>query len=201
MQTKRNKVKPLPSKRAARQSARRRQGLLTRILFGILALGAIVAIFFLLNDGGNSNQQIDGVVAHPGLAREHVNSPVVYDQTPPAGGAHSPAWQNCGVYLETIANENGVHSLEHGAVWITYSQDLSVTEIEALQTLTRQSGFRLLSPYPDLPSPIVVSAWGYQLQLEQADDPRLGAFIEQYELNPQGPEPGAPCTGGLGQPG
>lgn len=201
MQTKRNRVKPLPSKRVARQSARRRQGLLTRIVFGILALGAIVAIFFLLNDSDSGNRQIEGVVTHQGLARDHVNGPVVYDQTPPAGGPHSSAWQNCGVYMATIANENGVHSLEHGAVWITYRQDLAASEVEALQTLTRQSGFRLLSPYPDLPSPIVVSAWGYQLQLEQSDDPRLGAFIEQYERNPQGPEPGAPCTGGVGQPG
>lgn len=105
------------------------------------------------------------------------------------------------MYTETIANENGVHSLEHGAVWITYRPDLPDLEVRTLQALTRQSGFRLLSPYPDLPSPIVISAWGYQLQVEQADDPRIKDFIEQYELSPQGPEPGAPCTGGVGQPG
>jgi hypothetical protein len=91
--------------------------------------------------------------------------------------------------------------LEHGAVWITYQPDLPAADLQALQTLTRQSGFRLLSPYPDLSSPIVLSAWGYQLSLEQTDDPRLASFIEQYEISPLAPEPGAPCTGGLGQPG
>ena len=130
-----------------------------------------------------------------------MNNTVSYDQTPPVGGSHSPVWQNCGVYSEPIANENGVHSLEHGAVWITYQPDLLDSEVQALQTLTRQSSFRLLSPYPDLPSPIVISAWGYQLHIEQADDPRLRFFIERYEQSPQGPEPGAPCTGGIGQPG
>ena len=116
------------------------------------------------------------------------------------GGIHNPAWQNCGVYTQQIANENGVHSLEHGAIWITYQPGLPAAEVEKLQTLTRQSGYRLLSPYPGLPGPIVASAWGYQLQLEQADDSRLLQFIRSFEQSPRVPEPGAPCIGGVGQP-
>lgn len=193
--------KPISTKKAARHAERRRQRLRNGIISGSLVFAAIIAIFFLFNDKEQGNQQIDGVAEYSNLARDHVNDAVSYDQSPPVGSAHSPVWQNCGVYTEPIANENGVHSLEHGAVWITYQPDLLDSEVQALQTLTRQSGFRLLSPYPDLPSPIVISAWGYQLQLESADDPRLKDFIEQYELSPQGPEPGAPCTGGIGQPG
>lgn len=117
------------------------------------------------------------------------------------GGPHNPAWQNCGVYTQPVANENAVHSLEHGAIWITYQPDLPDTEVQKLQTFARESGFRLLSPYPESPGPIVLSAWGYQLQLDQADDPRLVSFIQNYEQSPQSPEPGAPCTGGVGQPG
>ena len=192
--------KSISTKKVARQ-AERRLKLRNGIISGSLAFAAIIAIFLMFNAREQGKQQIEGVTEYTALSRDHVSETVSYDQTPPVGGAHNPVWQNCGVYTETIANENGVHSLEHGAVWITYRPDLPDLEVQTLQTLTRQSGFRLLSPYQDLPSPIVISAWGYQLQVEQADDPRLKDFIEQYELSPQGPEPGAPCTGGVGQPG
>ena len=192
--------KSISTKKVARQ-AERRLKLRNGIISGSLAFAAIIAIFLMFNAREQGKQQIEGVTEYTALSRDHVSETVSYDQTPPVGGAHNPVWQNCGVYTETIANENGVHSLEHGAVWITYRPDLPDLEVQTLQTLTRQSGFRLLSPYPDLPSPIVISAWGYQLQVEQADDPRIKDFIEQYELSPQGPEPGAPCTGGVGQPG
>lgn len=193
--------KSISTKKAVRQAERRRQKLRNGIISGTLVLAAIIVIFLMFNAREQGKQQIEGVTEYTALSRDHVSETVSYDQTPPVGGAHNPVWQNCGVYTETIANENGVHSLEHGAVWITYRPDLPDLEVRTLQALTRQSGFRLLSPYPDLPSPIVISAWGYQLQVEQADDPRLKDFIEQYELSPQGPEPGAPCTGGVGQPG
>ena len=189
--------KSISTKKVARQ-AERRLKLRNGIISGSLAFAAIIAIFLMFNAREQGKQQIEGVTEYTALSRDHVSETVSYDQTPPVGGAHNPVWQNCGVYTETIANENGVHSLEHGAVWITYRPDLPDLEVRTLQALTRQSGFRLLSPYPDLPSPIVISAWGYQLQVEQADDPRLKDFIEQYELSPQGPEPGAPCTGGVG---
>lgn len=193
--------KSISTKKAVRQAERRRQKLRNGIISGTLVLAAIIVIFLMFNAREQGKQQIEGVTEYTALSRDHVSETVSYDQTPPVGGAHNPVWQNCGVYTETIANENGVHSLEHGAVWITYRPDLPDLEVRTLQALTRQSGFRLLSPYPDLPSPIVISAWGYQLQVEQADDPRIKDFIEQYELSPQGPEPGAPCTGGVGQPG
>ena len=151
--------KPFPTRKAARQ-AERRQSLRNGIISGSLIFAAIIAIFLLFNDREQVNQQIEGIATYSNLGRDHVNNTVSYDQTPPVGGSHSPVWQNCGVYAEPIANENGVHSLEHGAVWITYQPDLLDSEVQALQTLTRQSGFRLLSPYPDLPSPIVISAWG-----------------------------------------
>lgn len=136
----------------------------------------------------------------PKVKGGHQDGKLTYAQTPPVGGIHNPVWQNCGVYTTPIANENAVHSLEHGAIWITYRPDLPVAEVKQLQGLTRRSSYRLLSPYPELPSPIVASAWGYQLKLGQAADPRLPRFLQQYEQNPQGPEPGALCSGGIGQP-
>jgi hypothetical protein len=124
----------------------------------------------------------------------HTEEPVDYPQDPPAGGPHAPAWQKCGAYDAPIRNENAVHSQEHGAVWITYQPDLPEDEVKKLEKLT-DDRYVLVSPYPDLDSPVVASAWGAQLRLDAADDPRLGEFITRFAGN--GPEPGASCDSGI----
>ncbi len=181
------------------------QRLLSPVVLISILLVAIVgviayAVWQTVDATNQASRPIEGLEEYPGQIQGHVDGLVTYEQTPPVGGTHNAVWQNCGVYTAPVANENAVHSLEHGAIWITYQPDLAADQVAALQSLTRQSGYRLLSPYPDLPSPIVASAWGYQLKLEKADDPRLLSFIQRYEQNPLGPEPGAVCTGGTGQP-
>ena len=130
------------------------------------------------------------------LSREHTDGPVKYDQIPPVGGMHSPVLQDCGFYSKPVGNEHAVHSLEHGAVWITYDPDLPAADIAKLEALVKGNTYLLISPYKGLPSPVVASAWGVQLQLDGVDDPYLIAFINYYEQGPQTPEPGAPCSGG-----
>jgi hypothetical protein len=137
---------------------------------------------------------ISGVEIFEVESADHTEDPVDYPQDPPAGGPHDPAWQKCAAYDAPIRNENAVHSQEHGAVWITYQPDLPEAEVKALDKLA-ETRYVLVSPYPGLEDPIVASAWGTQLRLEAADDPRLGAFIERYAGN--GPEPGANCDSGL----
>lgn len=130
--------------------------------------------------------------------RGHVNGPVTYPQTPPAGGPHNPVWQNCGIYDQPVPNVNAVHSLEHGAVWITYQPSLPAAEVDQLRSRVRGQSYLLLSPYAGLPSPVVVSAWGKQLRLNSPTDSRLAAFLAAYRA--KGPEPGAACDGGTGTP-
>ena len=135
-----------------------------------------------------------------GPGGQHTEGVVNYAQTPPVGGEHNPVWQNCGFYDEPVTDENAVHSLEHGAVWITYSPDLPQDQVDQLRDLAHSQTYILVSPYPDLPSPVVASAWGKQLRLESADDPSLGRFVRAFRQGPQTPEPGAVCTNGIGQP-
>ena len=48
----------------------------------------------------------------------------------------------------------------------------------------------------DIPTPVVASAWGRQIQLDDADDERLDQFIRRFRLGPEALEPGASCAGG-----
>jgi hypothetical protein len=167
----------------------------------VVVIGGIA----LYISGRGSASSIPGVRSFSGLARTHVPGTVHYRQTPPVGGPHNPVVLNCGIYTTPVPNVNAVHSLEHGAVWVTYRPSLPTAGVTALQNLVRgeseqQRGYTILSPYPGLPAPVVASAWGKQLRLGGASDPRLQRFITRYAQGPQTPEPGAPCSGGTGTP-
>lgn len=142
---------------------------------------------------------IDGVVELPDedLGRNHVEGTVEYATTPPAGGDHNAVWLNCGVYPEPVTNENAVHSLEHGAVWITYDPELPTEQVDQLLAAAEPYDYTLVSPYEGMETPITLSAWGSQLVLEDASDERIAPFLHQFVQGEQTPEPGAACTGGL----
>ena len=149
-----------------------------------------------------SGQQpaISGLQTYAGLSRQHVPGRVDYPQTPPVGGEHSATWQNCGVYPNPVPNENAVHSLEHGAMWITYQPDLPKSQLAVLRAAAAGQPYALVSPYPRLPAPVVATVWGAQVRLDSASDPRLRTFIDYYKTGNHAPEPGGECTGGAGSP-
>jgi hypothetical protein len=119
---------------------------------------------------------------------------------PPMGGPHASNWQNCGIYTEAVVfPEYAIHSMEHGAVWITYHPDLPDEQIAALQDVAQGEAKILLSPYPDQTSPIVLTVWDRQLVLEDASDERIDQFIARYRSQ-TGPEANASCVNGVGVP-
>ncbi|MFC3994540.1 DUF3105 domain-containing protein [Nocardiopsis sediminis] len=138
---------------------------------------------------------IDGVQTFAGLSADHTDAPVDYPQHPPVGGPHAGEWLNCGVYDDEVPAENAVHSLEHGAVWISHDPGLPDADLERLHGLYTPGSYLVISPVADLPGPVVLSAWGKQLVLESAEDPRIPEFLSTYEQGEQTPEPGAPCSG------
>jgi hypothetical protein len=145
---------------------------------------------------------IAGVRTYSDLSRDHVSPPIEYEQTPPVGGPHVEEWLACDgqVYDAPVADESAVHSLEHGAVWITYSDSLSAGEVDSLVDRVAGGDYRLLSPYPDQDAPVTLTAWGLQLSVESVDDPRIDEFLVAFSNGPQTPEPGATCaapTGGM----
>jgi len=165
----------------------------------VLFVGGFIALAVLDARQKSASGAPDDVKTYDvGPAGKHPSGDVDYEQSPPAGGPHNPVWQNCGFYDEPVSDENAVHSLEHGAVWITYSPDLPQDQVDELKNISDSESYVLVSPYPDLPSntPVVASAWGKQVGLSGSDDPDLESFIQAYRQGPQTPEPGAVCTGG-----
>ncbi len=131
------------------------------------------------------------------MAQDHKQGPLQYVTSPPVGGAHNSAWQNCmgDVYDQPIANEHAVHSLEHGAVWVTYKQGLAADQVEVLKQKVQGKEYMLMSPYAGLDKNVSVQVWGYQLKTDDVNDSRIDQFIKDTRLVAT-LEPNAACSSG-----
>lgn len=151
--------------------------------------------------GGESSAATEGpagleeVRTYPDLPTTHVQGEVDYEVSPSVGGEHNAVWLDCGVYDEPVPEQHVVHDLEHGTVWITYDpEQVDDTGVGTLTDALPQNG--ILSPYPDLKAPVVVTVWGTQLELDGPDDERLALFVERFGAGETAPEPFASCAGG-----
>ena len=193
-----------------RELAKRRRSKVVWWVVGIAGALAVIALVVAsiaftpkpvtYDRGDGDGTGIAGVETFENTAN-HVEGTVAYPQTPPTGGDHNAAWLNCAVYSEPVPNENAVHSLEHGAVWITYDPGaVSDADLDAIQAKL-PSSYTILSPYEGLDAPVVMSAWNAQLKLDGADDERMEEFLTAYWRSQTVPEPNGACAGAVDGPG
>ncbi len=191
---------------AAQQRAERRRNRIVLAVAVGVALVLVVPTAIVVINAERRSAAAESAAAAPipgareftDLSAVHTQEKVAYTPEPPVGGDHHPTWQNCGFYDEPVAQEHAVHSLEHGAVWVTYDPDLPAGDVATLRSLAGEHSYLLVSPYDGLAAPVVASAWGVQVELDGVDDERLEPFLLRYLQGPQTPEPGAACSGGIG---
>ncbi|GLW07192.1 hypothetical protein Misp01_23220 [Microtetraspora sp. NBRC 13810] len=179
--------------RAAQKRKERRTSILmwgTGGVIGVLLVGSVA--WYLVDQ--NAQTSLDAVKSYSYTGSQHTPVKVAYKETPPVGGEHHGTWQRCAVYDKPVNNEHAVHSMEHGAVWITYRPGLAQPQLDRLKELASDD-YLLLSPYPGLPAPVVASSWNKQLTFQDANDPKLPKFISTYKNGPETPELGAACDG------
>lgn len=173
------------------------------IVLAVIVVGALGFAGFTYLRDRDLNQEPDNVAVYTYTGSNHIESDIDYSaqadyqgEIPPAGGAHNSEWQTCDVYDAQIRQENAIHSLEHGAVWITYQPTLPADQIASLKDLADGDDYMLMSPYDGLPAPIVVTAWNHQIQLQTFDKTQIERFIRSYQstLNVT-PELGGSCVG------
>lgn len=101
----------------------------------------------------------------------------------PAEGAPLGAPVVWGVYGEVIADEALLHNLEHGGIGLHYDCPVACPELA-----TKLEAFAdgdpsqfVVSPYPDMPSRIAITAWRRVLHLDEFDAGTISAFIKTYQ--------------------
>ncbi|MFD7477490.1 DUF3105 domain-containing protein [Streptomyces sp. NPDC059837] len=195
--------------RRAEKARERRNRILTITISTVIVAGLVGWGAYAINSANEKSDQKAAAAKKPvsgektwdakKLGRNHVQAKVNYPMNPPVGGNHNPVWMTCNgnVYTKAIANENAVHSLEHGAVWITYNDKATDADTKTLADKVTKTPYTLMSPDKTQSGTIMLSAWGHQLSVDKASDPRVEQFLSKYVQGPQTPEPGAACTGGL----
>jgi hypothetical protein len=194
--------------RRAEQARERRSRLITIIVSAVVVAGLVGFGVYALNKESDQKDQKAAAAKTPikgekswdakKLGRNHVQTAVKYPMKPPVGGDHNPVWMNCDgdVYKSAIPDVNAVHALEHGAVWVTYNDKAPAADVKTLGEKVAKTPYSLMSPYKDQAGAIMLSAWGKQVTVDSASDPRVNQFFTKYVQGPQTPEPGAACTGG-----
>jgi hypothetical protein len=195
--------RPQPNRAQSRKIVNQRQtpwGLI--IIAVVIVVLAVAVIGYAVHLGAKNKatsdpNKIKGIVHTVFTSGDHKNGVITYTQSPPFGGPHAPVWADCTgtVYPNQIANENAVHDLEHGAVWITYKPGLPADQLDVLTKLVAGVPYMLLTPYDGLKTNVSLQAWGYQLFVDSATDKRVKTFIKDLKLNQKNtPELGASCT-------
>jgi Protein of unknown function (DUF3105) len=173
--------------------------------WGLIAAAVAVLVFAVAvitwavtrDDGPDTPEDIEGVRGYDYAAGQHTADAVPYEESPPVGGMHDVEWADCtgSVYDVDIRHENAVHSLEHGAVWITYDPDRAgADDVEALAAIVEGAPGLMLSPYDGLDGVVSLQAWNHQLFVDSASDPRIQQFVDLMAMNADyAPEVGAPC--------
>ncbi|WP_066947785.1 DUF3105 domain-containing protein [Streptomyces lushanensis] len=193
------------------ERARERRSRIITITASAVVVAALVGFgAYILNKESDKKEQQQAAAKAPikdekswdakKLGRNHVTEAVKYPMTPPVGGDHNQAWMNCqgDVYKEPIPDVNAVHSLEHGAVWVTYNDKASDADVKTLGEKVEKTPYSMMSPLKEQAGAIMLSAWGKQVTVDSASDPRVDQFFTKYVQGSQTPEPGAACTGGMG---
>jgi hypothetical protein len=209
------------SRRSAVPVVAQRQGLPWLAISAIvIVLALVVTIFIVVFSASREKAKLtdawapsesnpDPSTAIPGIfvgdeetykSGVHVDSPtrVAYDRFPPIGGPHDSVWADCNgvVYPVAVRNENMVHTLEHGAIWIAYNPETtSADELATLRELVEGQTYISMSPYPNLETKISLQAWRHQLALDSVTDERIAQFITALKRNLTNvPEPNGTCS-------
>jgi len=115
--------------------------------------------------------------------RDHVpaGTSVEYQTNPPTSGDHLAQAENWGVYDMEIDDKAGVHSMEHGGIWISY-KDISEEDITILKEIGKQnSQSMVVSPRSTNDNNVVIASWGKMMKLEAVDKVLIQKYIDTYK--------------------
>lgn len=183
-------------KRKQKEQQARQQVFMMLFFVGIvitIGLGA----FFLLNQNSEEplpelaadfdfESIVDNSVAYEMVGRNHIapDAPHNYNSNPPTSGDHNERWISpLGIY-EQLADDQLVHNLEHGHVWLSYRDANDSEALTLLTAIQEKYPDRTIVTYrPENDNRIAAAAWIQLLVLDELDREQIEAFIIRHSDN------------------
>jgi hypothetical protein len=160
------------------------------ILIGGIAAAVLIfvaVVFYRYNNTPLSDIDVNSIpdasVAYESQGRDHIevtdpHDP--YNSNPPTSGPHAAALRTA-VYDRELPDENLIHNLEHGHIWLSYRDREDTEAIELFERLQSQFPGSVIVTYrPANDSRLAVAAWTRLLKLEEPDEEQILAFIARY---------------------
>ena len=111
-----------------------------------------------------------------------------YNSNPPSSGWHYGSPARGGFYNEALPDEQVIHNLEHGDIWIAYHPDISDEAKDTLKSFAGQ--YIVVSPRVENDGDISLVAWGrvdtFNIENGIVNKERIKDFIKRYDN--RGPE-------------
>ncbi|MEK7506998.1 MAG: DUF3105 domain-containing protein [Patescibacteria group bacterium] len=169
-----------------------------KIIYWLVGLGLIwLAIYGIYQAAKSGGGPLPGQF-FPAQSRNHINvgaSHPDYNSNPPTGGWHYDNPVQTGIYDKEPPDEQLIHNLEHGHIWVSYRLDLPKDQQDKLADIAKRYGSRIIvAPRAKNDSPIALAAWQYLLKLDNIDEVQINAFIKAHR-NIAGPERNIPDYG------
>ncbi len=167
------------------------------IVSGILVVILGLAVFLYMQDVENSKLTVNEQATEtPAIGQEienqgqgHINPGTLqpYNSNPPTSGPHYAQAANWGVYSNPLEDEQAVHNLEHGGIWISY-KDIDEETKTLLENIAKANrGSVIMSPRPNNDSKIAIASWTRLEKLESYDEAKILEFIRANKN--KSPEP------------
>src|SRR3989339_880389 len=100
-----------------------------------------------------------------------------YNSNPPTSGWHYVQPANWGVSQTELPDEQVIHNLEHGGIWISYTGIDDATKT-ALEKIAKSNSKVIVTPRSKNDAAIVLASWGRLQKLQTLDEQAILAFID-----------------------
>lgn len=175
---------------AGRRALVIRIGWITTVLI-VIGLSVLVA----LNLNEPRPPELDQIESFASLGVDHLapGAPTPeYNSDPPTSGPHDSIPAACGIYRQPVPDRSMLHSMEHGAMVISYDPGLTSARRDQIEDIGRSIGDEVIvAPRPGLNATIVLTGWTKLLTLEEIDERAIRGF--DAEVSNLSPEAAASC--------
>ena len=164
---------------------------LKRILKWAIVVVSVIVVGYGLVFLARQGQQSRPGEAFAIQGQEHIAvgaNHLEYSSNPPTSGPHYAQPVNWGVYQIELPDEQIIHNLEHGGIWISYKPDIDPTIKVKLESIgNNYRGSVVVVPRAKNDSMIAVASWGRLEKLDNFDEAKITNFIDANKN--KSPEP------------